>query len=273
MRIEPAIQACDRQELAKAGRGSMGMKSRMAFTLIELLVVIAIIAILAAMLLPALAKAKAKSKAINCISNLKQLDLCWTMYSGDFSDKLLPNSNTGGTDSWIQGNVKTSSSDATNITYLQGALLYPYNKNVGVYKCPSQGNSIFFPTEIPVRSYSLNFQMGGIDLGTPPNAWPVNKKFSTITHPASTQANTFVCESDYTVDDGVFAVSDKGLNFWQNAPSNRHGTGGTFAFADGHAEFWKYLSPFTITIRGVNATTPSNPDPDVVRMVNATYMP
>src|ERR1700753_2261511 len=93
----------------RALQGARKARSFGAFTLIELLVVIAIIAILASLLLPALAKAKARANTTSCINNLKQLQLCYTMYTQDNNGRLIPNNATSSAedaDSWMTGNAR-----------------------------------------------------------------------------------------------------------------------------------------------------------------------
>ena len=71
----------------------MRPRSRCAFTLTELLVVIAI---LAALLLPALSSAQTRAKKLDCINNLKQLQLAWLNYAHEADDRLVANA-------WVPG--------------------------------------------------------------------------------------------------------------------------------------------------------------------------
>ncbi len=249
-----------------------------AFTLIELLVVIAIIAILASMLLPALSKAKEKATGISCVNNLKQLTLAAQIYAGDFKDAIVPNRLTSA-NAWVGGDV-SQLPGATNVYDIRSALLFPYNNSPAIYNCPADKFSYGGSSRPRVRSYSLSGMMGD-NGGTAADVHPglvENKKFTAIQSPGPSAAMFFVDEQTdpnpalCSIDDGYFAIDYTGRGpAWRNIPASRHGNGGQFSFADGHAQRMRWLEPTTKNLKR-GASTRSR-DRDLEQVWKSIYPP
>jgi prepilin-type N-terminal cleavage/methylation domain-containing protein/prepilin-type processing-associated H-X9-DG protein len=260
--------------------GTLAPKSS-AFTLIELLVVIAIIAILAALLLPALAGAKAKAWTVGCLSNLKQLDTCWHLYATENSDLLAPNNSimtyvgtnwsTGAANvSWCPDHARTD----TDTTDMRSGVLFPYNTSVGIYHCPADKSVVEtasgqLTTQPRNRSYNMSQSVNGYpeyltSLGLPGlSDIPCWKKFTEIRRPIPSQLFVFIDEHPDTLYDAQFGNPAGGPywpQMWFDMPADRHNQGACLAFADGHAERWRWKAPKTFNYMFQYITPDQQPD-------------
>jgi len=220
-----------------------------AFTLIELLVVIAIIAILASLLLPALARTKAKAQGALCLGNVRQLHLAWTLYADDAEERFVNNHGIDETrekrNNWVNNVLNwENSDDNTNLTYLTGGLLAPYAaRSIGLFHCPSDKSRAENGPRI--RSYAMNSLVG--DPGVLTNRfnpdWAQYFRSTDMIRPSQ----TFVLLDEHpdTINDGFF-MNRLQEGRWGNLPASYHNGASSLSFGDGHCESHRWVVPDTI---------------------------
>jgi prepilin-type N-terminal cleavage/methylation domain-containing protein/prepilin-type processing-associated H-X9-DG protein len=268
-------------------KAQLAQKSRLAFTLIELLVVIAIIAILAALLLPALAKAKAKAKRIDCLNNSRQWALANHVYSSD-SEDTLPRDGMGENGSYpgnVFNGIQTGHPLDPNAWFnvlgaeigdrpLSNYWTFPgtanFNINSTTLPFPGGNGKIWHCASAKMKA-SAGVSGGGrygffsfamnIDLKKRTAAvnydYPAMPRLAGIPNPSSTVLmfdNVFDPATEIVNGSPQFN-SVNPANRWRSFAS-RHEEGGNINFLDGHAAYFK----LSVVQAGAGANEGLNPD-------------
>ena len=259
-----------------------------AFTLTELLVVVATLGILAMLLLPALASSTqpGSAKAFQCLDNMRQMAVAWTLYAEDNHDRVVNNFGITETLAEISGqtyrnwvndvmswNISPPNDQMTN---LNGIIKAPFNSylsgSVTCYKCPA--DNFLSPIQLAAgyksrpRSYSMNTYCGPYNptwTSTVNNFWPSYRQFlKTSVVPSPASIYVFTEEHPDSINDGILEnnadpnIANWNPKHWNDLPGSNHSGAGGFSFADGHSEIhlWKSYKCTILPIKFGSLLTP-----------------
>jgi prepilin-type processing-associated H-X9-DG protein len=299
--------------------------TQQGWTLIELLVVVAVVMMLIGLRFSAYASEKPKSKGFQCLNNLRQLSLAWLMYAednreyflyssddGSGTTPYLPNpqmhGNAGNNYAWTWSKMDFRTSNPYDWDINADMVLRPlwrYDKNANIYKCPGDtsvivSNGVALPR---VRSYSMNFYLGGYGGNASPGYEP-NIQFpfytrltdlaDSVRSPGAANTFLFIEErqdcinwgdflTDMTGYPGTNRPAIPGAYRWNlDMPGASHDRAGGISFCDGHAEIHKWVEGTTTppvasgTLTGGKGSGSLFPAPysrDVAWLQNATARP
>lgn len=241
-----------------------GLKRRHGFTILELMVIIAVVVVLAGLLLPALSRAGAKAKSIQCLNNQRQLIVACMLYASDHEDAFPHNLGIAETRqsvadgsylNWVNNVMSWElDSDNTNTAVLARGGLGPYTSGTaGIYKCPSD----FVLSQLQrdagwdsrVRSYSMNAMVGNAGVFTSSGSNtnnPYYKQFFTLSQvPEPADIFVFIEEHPDSVRDGYFLNRTIKPLEWTDLPASYHSGGANLVFADGHSESHQWVRSTT----------------------------
>jgi prepilin-type N-terminal cleavage/methylation domain-containing protein/prepilin-type processing-associated H-X9-DG protein len=220
----------------------MKTRTKAGFTLIELLVVIGIIAILAAILFPVFARVKESAKTSVCSTQMRQVGLSVSMYSGDNNDGL-PRT-------WTWQDKDKNHWCGTDDTWKQ--ITRPYQKCDDLYKCPSfSGNRLDCTTYVANPSVRWLGEYGI-------NNWAYIDQFAAVNPTSDYESHEYSKISGIDLPSETLFIGENGDGDWIVEPEAyrcidpnlgqgiytedpgiikfRHGglTMATAAFVDGH---------------------------------------
>ena len=242
------------------------MIKRTGLTRIDLVVAVACVVFVLANVPVIVAGGRGRAKLEVCMANLRALTAAWSLYADANGDKIV-----NGAPNWSQATECTAVApttgpagfnhinelpwvgncvsknywtggllpEACQISAIKAGALWPYLKDIGLYKCPTGYRGALL-------TYSIFDSMNGFGEGrTDASRVRIYKVKTQIRTPGDKLV--FVDEG-FMTPDSYATFYDGTADTWWDSPMVRHGNGATFGFADGHSEHRMWRGKDTVEI-------------------------